>query len=101
MSDLRIAVKKKYFDEIKAGIKTEEYRLFNEYWKKRLLDTKKEYKTVTVTMGYPKKGDKERQLTYPFIQPPLKKIHHREFGGEHVAVFAIPVGNHPLILAMK
>ena len=33
---LHLHLKAKYFNEIKSGIKTEEYRLFNSYWCKRL-----------------------------------------------------------------
>jgi ASC-1-like (ASCH) protein len=30
---LHLHLKAKYFDEIKAGIKTEEYRLYNDHWR--------------------------------------------------------------------
>ena len=37
MRILKLAVKEKYFNEIKQGTKTEEYRLVKKYWGKRLL----------------------------------------------------------------
>ena len=45
MSDtLYLPLKGKWFDLIKAGKKSFEYRLYNEYWKKRLID--RDYKTL-------------------------------------------------------
>ena len=34
---LRLHLKKKYWEQIKAGTKTLEYRLANDYWRKRLV----------------------------------------------------------------
>ena len=36
MTDLVLPVKEVYFKQIKDGSKTEEFRLQNEYWSKRL-----------------------------------------------------------------
>ncbi|EMK7913736.1 ASCH domain-containing protein, partial [Escherichia coli] len=36
MANLQLAVKSEYFDAMIRGEKTEEYRLVNDYWKKRL-----------------------------------------------------------------
>ena len=93
MSDLRIAVKGEYFDQIKSGEKIYEYRLANDYWTKRLVN--KHYDTVTITRGYPKKGDKSREITTPYKGHHVTQIQHKEFGGEGAIVFAIPVGAHP------
>lgn len=87
MGDLRIAVRRQYFEEIKAGIKTEEYRVKNEYWTKRLVN--RQYDTVTITLGYPKKGDAERELTFPYNGYAVKTIKHREFNNAPIDVFAI------------
>lgn len=35
MRILKLAVKEKYFNEIKQGTKTEEYRLVKKYWGKK------------------------------------------------------------------
>jgi len=37
MKDLRLPLKRKWFEMTKAGIKTEDYRELNEYWFKRLV----------------------------------------------------------------
>ena len=81
MSNLQLSLKQKWFELTKSGIKTEDYREINDYWKKRLLNfsalyepacvvtffkTKninlylKKFKTNTMTLGYPKSSDTER-----------------------------------------
>lgn len=35
--NLQLAVKGEYFDAMKRGEKAEEYRLYNEYWRNRLI----------------------------------------------------------------
>ena len=54
---LRLAVRKEYFEQIKAGIKKEEYREIKDYWIKRL---SKHYDQVWITLGYPKKNRKRK-----------------------------------------
>lgn len=52
---LVLSVKKKWFDLIKSGQKTEEYRELNEYWKKRFGFKQgyyKGYKYVEFRNGY-------------------------------------------------
>ncbi|CAM4081038.1 ASCH domain-containing protein [Bordetella tumbae] len=51
MADLHLALKGEYFDQIKAGTKTEEYRLFNPYWCRRLEG--RSYGHIVLTKGYP------------------------------------------------
>ena len=90
--NLQLSLKKKWFDMTKAGVKTEDYREINDYWVRRLINgllddeiesfiidiTKvklsfehmrqeylcslKEFTQNTMTLGYPKSGDKERIL---------------------------------------
>lgn len=91
--DIRIAVRREYFEQIQAGTKILEYRLANDYWKKRLIG--RHYDTVTITLGYPKKGDKDREITTPYKGHHVTQIEHKEFGHEGAIVFAIPVGKHP------
>jgi len=93
MSDLRLAVKQIYFDQIKSGEKTEEYRLDNEYWQKRL--SKGPFRNVIITAGYPKKGDTERTLVFPYVGWTRKCITHDHFGGVLVSVFAIILTKNP------
>lgn len=83
---LILAVKRQYFDEIKSGVKKEEYRLIKDHWTKRL---KKNYDEVHITLGYPKKDDKDKILKFKFTGYEEKEILHKEFGDEAVKVYAI------------
>lgn len=95
MKELRLPLKKKWFDMTKEGIKREDYIKITPYWMSRLLlfQGKKmgarfwaslflggdyemtlrvfvydispaEIDVNTMTLGYPKRGDKERELRY-------------------------------------
>lgn len=65
-------LKKEWFDKIKSGEKTHEYRLFNDYWCKRLTTQWKKYMLkgtgipCCFACGYPKKNDKDKHL-YGYI----------------------------------
>jgi hypothetical protein len=87
--DLVLAVKREYFDQIKTGEKTEEFRLYNEYWINRIINKKKSYNRVVITLGYPNKEDFSRRLTFPYIGYTIKEISHKHFGDDPVKVFAI------------
>jgi len=79
MSDtLYLPLKGKWFDLIKAGKKSFEYRLYNEYWKKRLID--RDYKTLILTRGYPRRDDMERRIELPYRGYTIKLIQSEEFG---------------------
>lgn len=60
MKTLHLTLKRKWFDMIEAGIKTEEYREDKLYWRRRLLirgqqhDTMKEFDQVIFKNGYAK-----------------------------------------------
>ena len=90
MKTLVLPVKGIYFDQIKAGTKTEEFRLCTPYWRKRLEG--RTYDQVTLTLGYPARDDAERRLTFPWRGYAVKTITHEHFGPEQVEVFAIKVG---------
>lgn len=49
---LHLTIKKKWFDMILSGDKTEEYREIKEYWNKRLID--REYDFICFRNGYSK-----------------------------------------------
>jgi hypothetical protein len=87
MTDLHLAVKRIYFDSIKADCKGEEYRLVNDYWTKRLVG--REYQNVIITLGYPPAGDMDRTLMFPWNGYRKTKITHPHFGPDEVGVFAI------------
>lgn len=89
MSKLQLSVKKKYFDEIKAGIKPFEFRLRTDYWYKRLVD--RNYDTLIFTLGYPKKEDINRRLIMAYHGYEEQTIVHPFFSDQPVDVFAIRI----------
>ncbi|AZW14252.1 RNA-binding protein [Bordetella bronchiseptica] len=91
MADLHLALKGEYFDAIKAGTKTEEYRLCTPYWKKRLANHFAPYDRIVLTRGYPPKGDESRRLVLPWRGYAIKSITHPHFGPDPVMVYAIKV----------
>lgn len=50
MRTLTLALKGEYFDAIKAGTKTEEFRQVTPYWRKRLEGQR--YDSIELTRGY-------------------------------------------------
>lgn len=89
MSTLHLPMKGEYFDQIKAGTKPEEFRLANDYWRKRLVG--RTYDRIELTRGYPKRGDTDRRLVLPYRGYRLTTITHPHFGDQAVEVFAINV----------
>lgn len=64
---LTLSLKRKWFDLIKSGVKTEEYRELKHYWSKRLnlgYGKFKEFDKVAFTMGYPKADDESRRIEF-------------------------------------
>lgn len=67
---LTFNLKKEWFEKIKSGEKTHEYREVSEYWNKRLFSYRYEYFhtqfpeefPICFACGYPKKDDKEKRL---------------------------------------
>jgi hypothetical protein len=90
MMDLILPLKAEYFDQIKAGEKLEEYRLVNEYWRKRL--DGRSYDRVIITKGYPKRCDTERRMVFAWRGYVEKMIVHPHFGSDPVRVYAIKLG---------
>lgn len=84
---LTLAVMREYFEQIKSGVKPDEYRLDTPYWRKRLIG--REYDFVEITLGYPKADDTERRLKFPYRGYSMEKRTHKHFGAEEVTVFAI------------
>lgn len=52
MKDLKLVLKRKWYDMIASGEKKEEYRELTDYWTERLWH--KDYETVTFYLGYAK-----------------------------------------------
>lgn len=86
---LQLAVMSEYFDQMKAGGKTFEYRLQNAYWQRRLVD--RDYDTLIITKGYPARTDMSRRLVMPYNGYELQTITHPHFGARPVQVFAIRI----------
>lgn len=69
---LTFNLKKEWFEKIKSGEKTHEYRVVNNYWGKRLYTQWNKYKfkgtgiPCCFACGYPKKDDKEKRI-YGYI----------------------------------
>lgn len=87
MKTLTLNLKREYFEQIKLGIKTEEYRLCTPYWTKRLEG--KIFSKVIIKLGYPRKDDKGKEMIFPWNGYKIKTISHKHFGEEPVEVYAI------------
>jgi hypothetical protein len=65
MKDLILILKKRFYNEIKSGEKKWDYRIATPEWKSRLEGKEGEEKAfngILCKMGYPKKGDTEKEL---------------------------------------
>lgn len=89
MSTLTLPLKAVFFNEIKSGIKTKEYRLVTPYWRKRLEG--RVYDGIVLTLGYPSADDADRRLSRPWRGFTVETIQHDHFGPSPVRVFAIDV----------
>ena len=85
--DLILPLKGKWFEQVKAGTKPEEYRLDNDYWRKRLIG--KNFDRVIVTLGYPRRDDTERRIVFPWNGYTMKTITSEEWDNQPQIVFAI------------
>lgn len=90
-ADLVLPLKREYFEQIKAGTKSEEYRLVNDYWRARLEG--RAYARLILTLGYPKRSDTARRLVLPYKGFAVKEITHPHFGAAPAQVYAIDVGH--------
>lgn len=84
---LEIVIKKKYFNQILSGEKTEEYREVRPFWVARLID--KEYSRITFKNGYASNAPKAE---FEFKGYEVRNITHEIFGDDEVNVFAIKIG---------
>lgn len=89
MADLVLSLKREYFEAIRDGSKTEEYRLCTPYWRKRLEG--RSFDRIVLTLGHPKHGDESRRIVRPWNGYTIKTITHPHFGPEPVTVYAINV----------
>jgi hypothetical protein len=91
---LVLHVKKEYFDQIKSGEKTEEYRPRTIAFVSFLLDKKPDQ--VIICSGYPKLTDRNRVLLFPWNGCEEKTIVHKEFGPDPIHVVAIKLSKEKL-----
>jgi len=89
MNSLTLPLNGVYFDQIKAGTKTEEFRLRTPFWTKRLAG--RSYDRIVLTRGYPRSDDHDRRLVLPWRGLRETTITHPHFGPDPVEVFAIRV----------
>ncbi len=71
---LTFNLKKEWFEKIKSGAKTHEYRIANDYWRKRMsrytfneliqkgTNKKMPLGDICFCLGYPRKDDKDKRL---------------------------------------
>ena len=86
MNILTLNLNKEYFDEIKSGIKKEEYREVKDYWNKRL---SKKYDYIVIKCGYPNVADISKELWFKWNGFIKKKINHKHFENKEIEVYAI------------
>ncbi len=89
MKTLIFNLKREYFEQIRSGVKTEEYRLCTPYWKKRLEG--KTFDKIIIKLGYPKNIEIEKIIEFPWRGYKKKKILHKHFGSDPVKVYAIKI----------
>jgi hypothetical protein len=97
---LTVVMRGRWFDAIRDGSKTEEFRLCTPYWRRRLIDEPPD--VLTLTRGYARRGDASRRLTLAWRGVRVTTIRHPEFGPRRVRVYAIDVTgarNAPAIVA--
>jgi hypothetical protein len=86
---LYLNLKAEYFEQIKSGEKSDEYRLCTPYWTRRLVG--RVFDGIVLKKGYPKAGDLDRIVERPWRGIERQIILHPHFGFDPVAVFAIKV----------
>lgn len=91
MKILTLNLKREYFEQIKSGIKIEEYRLCTPYWQKRLEG--KTFDKIIIKLGYPKNSEVEKTMEFPWKGYKKRKITHKHFGSDPVSVYAIELTN--------
>jgi hypothetical protein len=89
MKNLKLAVKRRWFEDIQSGVKSEEFRLNNDYWKKRLEG--KDFDKVIITLGYPSNDQIDRIMEFPWRGYEMKTIVSEEWDNVPQEVFAIKV----------
>jgi hypothetical protein len=87
---LYLHLKKIYFDQIRSGTKTCEFRSATEYWRKRLVG--KCYDEVHLMLGYPKPDETDKIIIRKWTMLAKEWILHEGFGPDPIEVFVICFG---------
>ena len=82
---LHLHVKTEYFEAVKRGEKTFEFRLANDYWTKRLVG--KSYDGIVYYNAY--KPGVENRMEFPWRGCHSVRLKHKHFGDQMVECFAI------------
>jgi hypothetical protein len=91
MAALVLNLKAEYFDAIRNGSKLEEFRLRTPYWQKRIVG--RTFDSIVLRRGYPKAGDKEREVILPWRGYREIVLEHPHFGPGPKEVYAIQVSD--------
>lgn len=75
MANLQLAVKGEYFDAMIRGEKTEEYRLCNDYWNKRIM--LREYDSLIITKDIRSATIPAAELTFRMAAMKSRQSHIR------------------------
>lgn len=86
---LTLHLKREYFERIERGEQEFEFRRKTPYWHNQLIDRK--YKTIRLVCGYPKRGEKAREMIVRYHGYLPKIVKHPDFGKKPVHAFAIYV----------
>ena len=89
MRVLHLVMKGVYFDQIRDGLKRDEYRLRSPYWRKRIEG--KTFGRIDLSRGYAPKHCQDRHLSLTWRGYDVRMISHPQFGPHAVEVYAIRV----------
>ena len=92
MSEKRILIlrlRKKWWDQIKAGTKKVELRKQNDYWRKRLNNRK--YDEIHLWLGYPNNTETDKLIIRKWNGYTIAPVLSEEFGPEPIGCFCIDV----------
>ena len=87
--DITLPLKRRWFEDIKAGKKPFEYRLNKPYWQTRIVG--RHYDHAIFTDGYPPKGDTKKRIILPWAGYEMQIVVSDEWHNQPQEVFAIRV----------
>lgn len=90
---LILPLKRHWFEAIKAGTKPLEFRLYNDYWRRRLEG--QHYDRVRFMLGYPKADQPDRILECDYHGYDITEVTSPEWNNIPQKVFAIKTPCHP------